>query len=1044
MRILSNGVIEPSTFNTQQFNNNVDIKNFIMDRFYNGAVEDVEISDMYPIDLSTCKAKIRVNNPDDIVELGNNLTITNLEGETVAEDDDLISLNWIITNNITRYAGKRQYQIEFYNDNNTLVFRTRVMNFVVNESLDSEAAIIETAPSLIEEWENKLNTVLNQSNDFNTYADTKITEKIENKMYFYKESMQEITTSIENENNFPITMQNYNKDNCITQINVNGIRNTAYTINELNEVVFNTPIKVIGTKIQIFILKAIISDSIDLNTLKGEKGDPGKDGKDSVEIIDNLTSTDTDKALSANMGKELNDKIDNEISVIETTVNSLASGSPLVASSVSDMTDTTRVYVNTTDGNWYYYNGTSWVVGGVYQAIELDKNSVNYDNLKDVLRYGKREILEITDFTLVRGKFIYTNGNIIDANYKIGYGEVEVSSGENYKIYSYIGKDYTSETLLYAIYDKDNNLIVKEIVDKNNSYKRIITIPKDGAILRVNFSIVDGSINIENTTSLRGYINKIIGYTPDTVSFNALDKSIRDSYKPAIKSLNLLEKLVDNRFLYENQLLSNTTNRYSIYTAEVKPNTTYYVNGSSFWNNPALFFANNIIINSIDIDGKNVDFYGIVDHDTEHKISGSPSNVCFYFTTPDYCTRVYINVYENNVTPFLYECDYRLNNDEIYKEIRTKGYLTKGNMIDSEVGIYNDGFLNKNGKISKDGNNYYYSDFIDLSNFPIFEISANAKYLTCCYCLYDKNYNFIVAGGYDSKNDSNVFDYTNHIINFMDLLKEYPNAGYIRFGSFDKPLVIKNIIPYTNDEAFDILNGTNDNCLSGKKWVACGDSFTEGDFTGYVDKDGNTGKNSDAYDKDWGMYKTYPWWIGKRNNMNIINEAKCGTILSLSKQYVAGTQPITYKNPFSYERYKNIPSDADYITIAFGLNDMYNTNLGTIDDTTNETFYGALNVVLEYLLTNYPRTKIATIVMNSYLSRPYADAIKEASIKWGVACLDMMYDSNVAVYMENSFMCERAKEIRRNHYHVTSSNGHPNLLAHEMESTVIEDFLRRL
>lgn len=334
MRILSNGVIEPSTFNTQQFNNNVDIKNFIMDRFYNGAVEDVEISDMYPIDLSTCKAKIRVNNPDDIVELGNNLTITNLEGETVAKEDDLISLNWIITNNITRYAGKRQYQIEFYNDNNTLVFRTRVMNFVVNESLDSETAIIETAPSLIEEWENKLNTVLNQSNDFNTYADTKITEKIENKMYFYKESMQEIITSIENENNFPITMQNYNKNNCITQINVNGIRNTAYTINELNEVVFNKPIKVIGTKIQIFILKAIVSDSVDLNTLKGDKGEKGEgvpiggttgqvlskksntnydyewtNNEATVEVIDNLTSTDTTKPLSANQGRLLNQKL---------------------------------------------------------------------------------------------------------------------------------------------------------------------------------------------------------------------------------------------------------------------------------------------------------------------------------------------------------------------------------------------------------------------------------------------------------------------------------------------------------------------------------------------------------------------------------------------------------------------------------------------------------------------------------------------------------------------------------------------------------------
>lgn len=352
MRILSNGVIEPSTFNTQQFNNNVDIKNFIMDRFYNGAVEDVEISDMYPIDLSTCKAKIRVNNPDDIVELGNNLTITNLEGETVAEDDDLISLNWIITNNITRYAGKRQYQIEFYNDNNTLVFRTRVMNFVVNESLDSEAAIIETAPSLIEEWENKLNTVLDQSNDFNTYADNKINEKIDNKMYFYKESVQEIITSIENENNFPITMQNYNKDNCITQINVNGIRNTAYTINELNEVVFNTPIAVIGTKIQIFILKAIVNDSVDLNTLKGDKGDKGEgipiggttgqvlskksntnydyewtNNEATVEVIDNLNSTDTTKPLSANQGRLLNQKLNYYIEEVE--VGKSDDGKPL-------------------------------------------------------------------------------------------------------------------------------------------------------------------------------------------------------------------------------------------------------------------------------------------------------------------------------------------------------------------------------------------------------------------------------------------------------------------------------------------------------------------------------------------------------------------------------------------------------------------------------------------------------------------------------------------------------------------------------------------
>lgn len=75
-----------------------------------------------------------------------------------------------------------------------------------------------------------------------------------------------------------------------------------------------------------------------------------------------------------------------------TEVESLASGSPLVASSISEMTDTTRVYVNTTDGHWYTYNGNTWVDGGVYQAKEIadgnitpDKININsYSKLKNI------------------------------------------------------------------------------------------------------------------------------------------------------------------------------------------------------------------------------------------------------------------------------------------------------------------------------------------------------------------------------------------------------------------------------------------------------------------------------------------------------------------------------------------------------------------------------------------------------------------------------------------------------------------------------------
>ena len=53
-------------------------------------------------------------------------------------------------------------------------------------------------------------------------------------------------------------------------------------------------------------------------------------------------------------------------------------GSPLVASTVAGMTDQTKVYVYTgsetgyTAGNWYYYNGSAWTSGGVYNSTALE------------------------------------------------------------------------------------------------------------------------------------------------------------------------------------------------------------------------------------------------------------------------------------------------------------------------------------------------------------------------------------------------------------------------------------------------------------------------------------------------------------------------------------------------------------------------------------------------------------------------------------------------------------------------------------------------
>lgn len=53
-------------------------------------------------------------------------------------------------------------------------------------------------------------------------------------------------------------------------------------------------------------------------------------------------------------------------------------GAPMSASTVSSMTDKTRIYVYTGDesgytkGNWYYWDGSAWVSGGAYNSTAVD------------------------------------------------------------------------------------------------------------------------------------------------------------------------------------------------------------------------------------------------------------------------------------------------------------------------------------------------------------------------------------------------------------------------------------------------------------------------------------------------------------------------------------------------------------------------------------------------------------------------------------------------------------------------------------------------
>ena len=91
-----------------------------------------------------------------------------------------------------------------------------------------------------------------------------------------------------------------------------------------------------------------------------------------TRISANTTGITNEATARANADTAL----DNRITALQGAV-----GSPLLAATAAAMTDTSKIYVYTgsetgyTNGNWYYYNGSAWVSGGVYNAVAINTDT---------------------------------------------------------------------------------------------------------------------------------------------------------------------------------------------------------------------------------------------------------------------------------------------------------------------------------------------------------------------------------------------------------------------------------------------------------------------------------------------------------------------------------------------------------------------------------------------------------------------------------------------------------------------------------------------
>ena len=330
---------------------------------------------------------------------------------------------------------------------------------------------------------------------------------------------------------------------------------------------------------------------------------------------------------------------------------------------------------------------------------------------------------------------------------------------------------------------------------------------------------------------------------------------------------------------------------------------------------------------------------------------------------------------------------------------------------------------------------YYYMDYI---------INSSAQIIAYIYDESKKYLGFIPV--YTTQTSENA-------------LETYPTAKYARFSilSLDAAvngygIIVDGIIEVAKKanealEELKALKPSNSNILYGKKWAYCGDSFSAGGYSSLEITDADK-MPSDS--KFAGKNKVYGYIIADRNNMTIQDFAAGG-------RTIATPEDGSFTNCFSL-LYKKIDSDVDYITLYFGINDSHhapggsagdgedNTGeipIGTIDDDTINTFCGAYNVVLEYLMQNYPFAHIGIIVSNGCDTPEYAEKTIQIAKKWGIPYIDLN-EAPVMIRSQSSIVSSTAKNIVNTKQRVSSTNMHPNTKAHEYESTFIENFLRSL
>lgn len=226
-------------------------------------------------------------------------------------------------------------------------------------------------------------------------------------------------------------------------------------------------------------------------------------------------------------------------------------GSPLVASTVAGMTDHDKIYIYVgsetgyTSGNWYYWNGTAWTSGGIYnsEGFVLDDTLTSATLPAQAKAVGDKVNQLSEDFAengiatvpiiLSKTKQYYDTGNatidpaVTSSSNNFSCDVIDCSEGD---VFTISGTGVNANSLPWAIIDAENNVIAK--AQSNTSRYELVICPANSSKLILNNRVASTpdavsyyGYNVKNTPTTIKNTYQYRGAIPNGTDLNTLTET---------------------------------------------------------------------------------------------------------------------------------------------------------------------------------------------------------------------------------------------------------------------------------------------------------------------------------------------------------------------------------------------------------------------------------------------------------------------------------------------------------------------------------------